>query len=82
MRIEVDALGTRRSGRRVFEGVSFALDPGEALVATGRNGAGKSTLLAILAGALKAAEGAIRLVGTGERTLPECLHLVGHRVGL
>ena len=82
MRIEVDALGSRRSGRRVFEGVSFALDPGEALVATGRNGAGKSTLLAILAGALKADEGTISLVGTGERTLPECLHLVGHRDGL
>jgi heme exporter protein A len=82
LRIEVDALGSRRSGRRVFEGVSFALEAGEALVVTGRNGAGKSTLLAILAGALTADEGAIRLVGAGERTLPECLHLVGHRDGL
>jgi heme exporter protein B len=82
LRIEVDSLGSRRSGRRVFEGVSFALEAGEALEVTGRNGAGKSTLLAILAGALRPDEGAIRLVGAGERTLPECLHLVGHRDGL
>ena len=82
MRIEVDALGSRRSGRRVFEGVSFALRPGEALVVTGRNGAGKSTLLATLAGALGADEGTIRVSDVGERMLAECLHLVGHRDGL
>lgn len=82
MRIEVDALGSRRSGRRVFEGVSFALDAGQALVVTGRNGAGKSTLLAILAGSLNADQGRVAVSDAGERTLPECLHLVGHRDGL
>ena len=49
---------------------------------TGRNGAGKSTLLTILAGGLRPDAGAIRLDDAGERTLPECLHLVGHRDGL
>ena len=82
MRIEVDDLGCRRSGRRVFEGVSFALGESEALVVTGRNGAGKSTLLAIVAGQLRPDAGRVRLAGAGDRTLPECLHLVGHRDGL
>jgi heme exporter protein A len=82
LRIVVENLACRRSGRLVFEGVAVALGPGEALVVTGRNGAGKSSLLAILAGRLAAAAGAIRVEGIGERTLPEALHLVGHRDAL
>ncbi|GGK50452.1 heme ABC exporter ATP-binding protein CcmA [Salinarimonas ramus] len=82
MRLVVEDLESRRSGRRIFEGVSFALAPGEALVVTGRNGAGKSTLLAILSGRLRPAAGLIRVEEAGERTLAECLHLVGHRDGL
>lgn len=82
MRIEAQGLACRRSGRLIFSGVSFAVAEGEALLVTGRNGAGKSTLLAILAGRLKPEAGALTLDGTGERTLPECLHLVGHREAL
>jgi heme exporter protein A len=82
VRLIVRDLACRRSGRRVFAGLSFALDPGEALVVTGRNGAGKSSLLAMLAGRLRPDGGAIRAEGVGERTLAECLHLVGHRDGL
>jgi heme exporter protein A len=82
VRLIVEDLACRRSGRRVFAGLSFALEPGEALVVTGRNGAGKSSLLAMLAGRLRPDAGAIRVEGVGERTLPECLHLVGHRDGL
>jgi len=82
VRLTVEGLACRRSGRRVFEGLSFALDPGEALVVTGRNGAGKSSLLAILAGRLRPDGGAIRIEDVGERSLPECLHFVGHRDGL
>src|SRR5215212_5871484 len=52
VRIAVENLACRRSGRLVFEGLSFALDEGQALVFAGRNGAGKSSLLAILAGQL------------------------------
>jgi len=51
-------------------------------VITGRNGAGKSSLLDILAGRLHPEAGAIRLEDAGERTLPECLHYVGHRDAL
>ena len=82
MQLEVDDLACRRGGRLVFEGVSFRLGAGEALVVTGRNGAGKSTLIAAIAGLVRAEHGAIRATVTGERALSECLHLVGHRDAL
>ena len=82
MRLTVTDLACARSERTVFTALSFALGPGEGLVVTGRNGAGKSTLLAALAGGLRPAAGTIVVEGVGERMLPECLHLVGHRDGL
>lgn len=82
MRLIVEGLACRRSGRRIFSGLSFALAPGEALMVTGRNGAGKSSLLAMLAGRLKPDAGTIRGEDIGEASLPECLHVVGHRDGL
>lgn len=82
MRLSVNNLACDRGERRIFEGVSFTLLPGEALVITGRNGAGKSSLLDILAGRLHPASGAILLDDAGERALPECLHYVGHRDAL
>lgn len=82
MRITAENLACRRSGRLVFEGVSFRIEDGDALVITGRNGAGKSSLLALLAGRLRPDAGALALEDAGERTLPETLHLVGHRDAL
>ena len=82
MRLSVNNLACERGGRRIFDGVSFTLQPGEALVITGRNGAGKSTLLELLAGRLTPAGGKILWEGAGERSLPECLHYVGHRDAL
>jgi heme exporter protein A len=82
LRLSVADLACARSGRTVFSSLSFALGPGEALVVTGRNGAGKSTLLAALSGGLRPGAGPIEAEGIGERGLPECLHLVGHRDGL
>lgn len=82
MRLTATSLAVRRSGRRIFSGLSFALGPGEALMVTGRNGAGKSTLLSVLAGRLKPEAGSITVADVGEATLPECLHVVGHRDGL
>ena len=72
MRLSVENLACERGERRIFEGVSFALSPGDALTVLGRNGAGKSSLLEILAGRLTPAAGAIRIEDAGERTLPEC----------
>ena len=37
LRLSVNNLACERGGRRIFEGVSFTLLPGEALVITGRN---------------------------------------------
>lgn len=82
MRLTATDLAVSRSGRRIFSGLSFALGPGEALMVTGRNGAGKSTLLALLASRLKPDAGTIAVADVGEATLPECLHVVGHRDGL
>lgn len=82
MRLIVENLACRRSGRRIFAGLGFALEAGEALMVTGRNGAGKSSLLAMLAGRLKPDAGTIRVEDVGEATLAECLHVVGHRDGL
>ena len=82
MRIAIENLACRRSGRLVFEGLSFSLDEGQALVVTARNGAGKSSLLGILAGQLRPDAGTVRADGIGERPLAEALHLVGHRDAL
>ncbi|RVU20672.1 heme ABC exporter ATP-binding protein CcmA [Methylobacterium oryzihabitans] len=82
MRLIAETLACRRSGRRIFSGLSFTLADGDALVVTGRNGAGKSSLLAILAGRLRPESGRLRAEGIGERTIPETLHVVGHRDGL
>ena len=48
----VDGLACRRGGRWVFQGLSFRVAPGGAMVVTGANGSGKSSLLRLLAGLL------------------------------
>ena len=80
--VEADAISCRRGGRLVLDRLSFRLEPGEALLVTGRNGAGKSTLLAALAGLVPLESGAVRVTGSGGAALAECLHLVGHRDAL
>ena len=46
-----------RGGRRVFEGVDFAVAPGAALLLHGPNGSGKTSLLRMIAGFLDPPEG-------------------------
>ena len=53
--IEAQELACWRAERLVFDCVSFAIGPGDALLLTGANGAGKSSLLRVLAGLLPAA---------------------------
>jgi len=54
-----DAVGVARGGRTLFEGMSFALGPGDAALVTGPNGAGKSSLVRVSAGLLAPAAGAV-----------------------
>ena len=83
MRLVVDQLTALRSGRLVFEGVSFSIVSGEALAVIGANGAGKSTLLRMIAGLLPKESGTIRLDGaSAEATLAEQCHYLGHRDAL
>lgn len=56
-----------RGGRLLFEGMNFALAPGDAALVTGPNGAGKSSLIRIAAGLLSPASG--RVEGEGVRAL-------------
>jgi heme exporter protein A len=48
--LRVRDLAVARGGRTVLEGVSFDVNPGEALILRGANGIGKTTLLRTLAG--------------------------------
>jgi heme exporter protein A len=80
MRLIATEIACDRGGRRVLDGVSFAVEAGEALVVTGPNGAGKSTLLRLIAGFLKPAHGTIALEGgASEASLAEQLHFIGHQ---
>jgi len=62
-----DGVGRRFGGTWAVCEVSFALAAGEAVLVAGRNGSGKSTLLRLLAGALRADRGQIRVEGHGSR---------------
>src|SRR5579875_1557307 len=52
-------LACRRGERLVFVGLTFALDPGAALLVGGPNGSGKSSLLRLMSGLLPPAAGSI-----------------------
>jgi heme exporter protein A len=56
-----------RGGRLLFEGLSFALGPGDAALIIGPNGTGKSSLIRIAARLLPAAAG--QVAGDGARAL-------------
>jgi heme exporter protein A len=62
-RLAFDMVAGVRGGRALFEGVSFDLAPGDALLVTGANGAGKSSLLRIAAGLLPPASGEVSIEG-------------------
>ena len=61
--LEAQKLAARRGFSRLFTGVSFRVDAGEALVVTGANGTGKTTLLRMLAGLTAPESGEIRWQG-------------------
>jgi heme exporter protein A len=79
MRLIADKLTSQRGARVLYDGLSFAVDAGEALLVTGPNGAGKTTLLRTLAGFLRPEAGSIRLEGgAADSSIAEQCHYVGH----
>jgi heme exporter protein A len=79
--LTANAISCRRSGRVLFEGLSFALQPGESLLVSGPNGAGKTSLLRLIAGLLPLQAGSIE-GGDASVPLPELCHYVGHLNGI
>ena len=73
--IEVGNVGkdvvTAAGGLRILEGISFEINPGEAVAVVGASGSGKSTLLGLLAGLDLPTAGSICIDGTDITTLDE-----------
>jgi heme exporter protein A len=83
MRLIADNLSGERGGEVIFSGISFALEPGQALIVTGPNGSGKSTLLRIVAGLLPRAEGRVDLEDADAFPTPAAAcHYLGHQNGM
>jgi heme exporter protein A len=82
-RFAVRDLACVRGQRLVFEGLSFDVGDGGALLLRGPNGSGKSTLLRCLAGLLRPAAGTIQWDGAAVAAEPEThrrrLRYLGHQ---
>ncbi len=61
--LEASGLGAAYGGAPVLQGLSFAVEPGQAWVVLGPNGAGKSTLVRLAMGLQAPAAGALWLCG-------------------
>lgn len=76
-------LRCRRGEREVFAGLSFRVEPGEALLLKGPNGSGKSSLLRLMAGLLRPEAGRLEWDGADIAGDPEAhrarLQFLGHQ---
>ena len=61
--LQARTIACERGGRLLFDGLSFALTPGDALLVRGPNGAGKTSLMRQLAGLLPLASGTLETDG-------------------
>ena len=75
MSLKVTDLACARGGVPILDGVSFALDAGQALVLRGPNGCGKTTALRTIAGLQPALSGQID-------SAPDTIAYAGHADGL
>jgi len=86
MRLTAEGLAATRGERPLFDGLGFALGPGDTLVLTGPNGSGKSSLLRLIAGFGRQTAGALRWDGKPLADDLEAyrrqLHYVGHQEAL
>jgi heme exporter protein A len=72
--LSVSGLHLWRGDRHVLRGVSFAANPGQCVLLTGKNGAGKTTLLRAIAGLLDPEEGQISWRGAPARQTRDAFH--------
>lgn len=70
MELRAEAVSFAYPGRRVLDGVSLAVAPGERLGILGPNGSGKSTLIRLLCGVLKPTAGRVLLDGEDMAAIP------------
>ena len=71
-----------RGERLLFEGLSFTVDPGGALLLRGPNGSGKTSLLRLIAGLIPATSGVVLWRGVSildHEFFHRDVHYVGHR---
>ena len=84
--LEAHALECVRGGRRLFDSLSFSVEPGEMLEVSGANGSGKTSLLRMLCGLLPPVAGEILWQGENIQTLKEEylreLAYLGHANGI
>jgi ABC-type transport system involved in cytochrome c biogenesis ATPase subunit len=71
--LQAEGLRFDRSGRVIFEGVSFSVRPGDRVAVTGPSGSGKTSLLSVLAGLAAPTAGTVRRDGepVAAGTLPD-----------
>jgi len=72
-----------RAGRKVIDGVSFTLEPGDILGIAGASGAGKSTLARLITGAALPSSGQVRIEGLEGSIgyLPQDVQLLDTAIG-
>ncbi|OSZ70838.1 ABC transporter ATP-binding protein [Sphingomonas sp. IBVSS1] len=71
--LAIDGLVVERAGRRIVDGLSLSLEPGEVYALLGGNGAGKSTTLFALLGLLPRSGGRIAVAGHDPATAPDAV---------
>lgn len=81
-----DQLTLWRGELCLFDGLSFAVEPGQALMVRGPNGAGKTTLLRVLCGLTRPEAGQVQWCGepvdAGGAAFGRALAYCGHQTGL
>ncbi len=86
MTLQAHQLACVRGERRLFRGIDFEINAGDALWVVGKNGSGKTSLLRILCGLTQPADGEVRWHGRSIRALREefCRNLLylGHDNGV